>query len=481
MPHDDRSSRTHPTSVQDIEDLIGKYRIDPEGLKPPLTSKVRGSSDGEVVLVTGTTGSLGAYVLAYLLDNPQVIRVYAFNRPGIKAKSHLERHIQSFSDAGLNLETLNDSRLTFVEGNLETELDDRFGIDQSVYDEMHQTVTTIIHLAWPVTMKWELSKFEPSIKAACNLMKFGLTTPSSYANRQETGLNVDQRDAEILMAPKRLPLSPVKFIFSSSILTAMSWTKTTTFPEEVQANPVYALGLGYGEAKYVVQRILQETPLNSTSLLMGQLCGSRVNGSWVADHWFPRLVTRWLPIDIAAWHLTELAMCPKSRKERYPQSITMLNPRPTPLEGHVRLTIEALHKQKLVSYATIDADAMVPPSVWLERFSEGFRKINSGRNAKELKLIAPVYEELYSTASTLIIRRARLRVGGAQTTSLDSQREVGFFGPFEMENIYQWSPTFREIQAISVEDIEGWILYWKKKGLFVGVSKDGGQMIRSKL
>lgn len=56
------------------------------------------ASEGRVVLLTGSTGSVGAPLLALLLSLPNIRRVYAFNRPSSTGKTSQERHTEAFND-----------------------------------------------------------------------------------------------------------------------------------------------------------------------------------------------------------------------------------------------------------------------------------------------------------------------------------------------------------------------------------------------
>ena len=62
----------------------------------------------------------------------------------------------------------------------------------------------------------------------------------------------------------------------------------------VSADPVTAVGMGYGESKWVASRILQvareRTPLRSVVVRIGQLCGDSQTGSWNPWEWFPSIV-----------------------------------------------------------------------------------------------------------------------------------------------------------------------------------------------
>jgi len=48
----------------------------------------------------------------------------------------------------------------------------------------------------------------------------------------------------------------MKFIFTSSIASAFSWDQSRgPYPEEVVLDARYAVGDGYGESKYVAERV----------------------------------------------------------------------------------------------------------------------------------------------------------------------------------------------------------------------------------
>ena len=63
--------------------------------------------------------------------------------------------------------------------------------------------------------------------------------------------------------------------------------------EDYLLNPGPAIGLGYGESKWVSEMILrhasQNTPLSTTVVRCGQMTGG-ISGAWNEHEWFPSLV-----------------------------------------------------------------------------------------------------------------------------------------------------------------------------------------------
>lgn len=87
----------------------------------------------------------------------------------------------------------------------------------------------IIHNAWRLDFNLSLASFEPNVKATRNLVDLALD--SRYS-------------------------SSLRFVFTSSIGSAQSWDRERgPFPEEVQFDPSVAVGSGYGESKYVCERV----------------------------------------------------------------------------------------------------------------------------------------------------------------------------------------------------------------------------------
>jgi thioester reductase-like protein len=78
-----------------------------------------GSEPIENVVITGTTGSLGSHILAQLLANDKVKRVWAINRPHKSSGASLiHRQRLSFEDKALAVNLLDHPKLTFLECNL---------------------------------------------------------------------------------------------------------------------------------------------------------------------------------------------------------------------------------------------------------------------------------------------------------------------------------------------------------------------------
>ncbi|KAF4618234.1 hypothetical protein D9613_011556 [Agrocybe pediades] len=251
---------------------------------------------GDVVLVTGTTGGLGSYLLAELILNPAVSRVYAVNRVGSGSRGALsERQLKSLVDRGLDGNSiLRSEKLVLVEANLALA---QFGIADELYTEMVSSVTHILHNAWPVDFNLSLASFESSIKGLHNLINFALSSPRP---------------------------SPPTLVFTSSIGVLQNIDPVVSNPvAESRVAPEVAANTGYTESKWVSEEILvdasKRTQLNSVIVRVGQLSGG-LNGCWNTAEWFPSLVQSaqtlgclptdekvvdWIPLDLAAKALVD--------------------------------------------------------------------------------------------------------------------------------------------------------------------------------
>ena len=108
-------------------DMLAKYSPD-VAPSPPLQIVKPTPGSPEVVLVTGTTGTLGSNLLAQLLQNDEVKTVYAFNRHATNGNTSQTRHKDAFIRQGLSLPLLASSKLVSLEGDLTKE---NFGLSDA--------------------------------------------------------------------------------------------------------------------------------------------------------------------------------------------------------------------------------------------------------------------------------------------------------------------------------------------------------------
>ena len=128
-------SEEDDTDTDLARSLLEEYTrtLPPPRAKRPVTGHQE--ADEMTVVLTGSTGSLGPYVLDALILNPKVARVICLNRSADAA----ERHAQMCATRGLG--SLPPSRVQFVKADLSLR---RLGLDRATYGMLVSTATHII-------------------------------------------------------------------------------------------------------------------------------------------------------------------------------------------------------------------------------------------------------------------------------------------------------------------------------------------------
>jgi thioester reductase-like protein len=276
--------------IDDVLEVVAQYSKEfaPHTGTDPLPSH-------DVVLVTGTTGTIGSNVLAQLVVDPKVGKVYALNREG-STPSDVRQRI-ALRDRGLDPSVVDSPKVVFLEGTVSQP---RLGLVDELCEELRKSVTHVIHIGrfrdcyqlyamltsvegWRVDLNMGLAAFEDDIKGVRNLIDLTL---SSYLS------------------------SPPHFLFPSSpavVHSAYYPLRSPTFNPlfiptdypgaepvpEVAAEVQMALGTGYGESKWICEEILAisraETTLQPVIVRIGQVSGG-VNGYWKPSEWIPSII-----------------------------------------------------------------------------------------------------------------------------------------------------------------------------------------------
>ncbi|CAL1703617.1 unnamed protein product [Somion occarium] len=293
----------------DIQTLIDKYT--PKFPEDATTEPFEGAEEAVVVL-TGSSGHLGSHILASLLQQDKVAKVYTFNR----GNDVVEKQRNAFQNRGLPVSLLQDKRLVQLPTDLSVS---SLGLSPDILHEIKRTATHVIHNAWRVNFNLSLTSFESDIAITHNLLKFALTF-FHYTH----------------------------FVFTSSIAVTSGWdSHQGVIPESVlnRADVLEKIGNGYAGAKYVVEHILARLDrtgaLRATSVRIGQLSGSTTTGAWNATEWVPSLVksslvlgclpTRvenvsWIPVDVVASAVVEITHSSSATSD----VLNIVHPQPVP-------------------------------------------------------------------------------------------------------------------------------------------------------
>ncbi|KAH7879221.1 uncharacterized protein C8R40DRAFT_1166466 [Lentinula edodes] len=421
-----------------ISQMIEKYS---QGMDVPIESISNGvgsHNKGVVVLLTGSTGNLGAQMLASLIPNDAVARVYTLNRSSTRM-SMLDRHKERFQDKSLDTILLSSEKLIFLEG--EASQSD-LGLQYDLYSELLQNVTLIIHNAWRLDFNLALSSFEPHIRGTRNLINFARA--STHA-------------------------SSLRFLFTSSIASTQSWNTATqgSYPDHINGDPRFSIGGGYGESKYVTERILEKSGLHVTILRIGQVSGGKPNGAWAMSDWFPMMVksslalgllpdahgvVSWAPMDAISDAILDVAF---TSEEDIPIVVNLVHPFPVSWTS----VMEAIRKALKAAKNLDDPKALplVPLSEWVSALEKTVKNSSSPEKTSiELpasKILGFIQNMLQGDKLVAKYDGDLSTVEAAGLTSLDTS------------NARRISRRIRELEPIGLYDAEMWVRYWLKKGL----------------
>lgn len=228
--------------------------------------RIRGREDEEAmtVLLTGSTGSLGSYLLDTLYHMPRVARIICLNRT---ADSET-RQASGAGARGLS-SSWDPARVSFLQADLSAPF---LGLAPAAYQDLVDTVTHVVHNQWPVNFHWRVASFGPFVRGVRNLADFCLASSSP-------------------------PQKGAVLLFVSSVSAVGAWRAPSPVPEE----PVSDLGcaaMGYGRAKLVSERLLAEA--TATSGLRAAVCRvgivagpvERAGGMWNRHEYIPAVSGR---------------------------------------------------------------------------------------------------------------------------------------------------------------------------------------------
>ncbi|KAG0702280.1 putative aminoadipate reductase [Suillus ampliporus] len=428
-----------PSSVDvkaEIESMIEKYSIGfRDSARDVSATLVNGRSRGNhVVVLTGSTGGLGSYLLASLLQREDVSEVYAFNRSSRAATSIQQRQKSVFEDRGLDVTLLQSEKLLYVETDTS---DDNLGLNKELYQKICMSVTIIIHNAWQLDFNLALSSFEPHVRGTRNLIDLALSSPCY---------------------PKP------RFIFTSSVSSAQGWDRSKgPFPEEVQYDAGVAEGLGYGASKYVCERLLVNSKLPASSFRLGQISGGPPRGAWSTTDWLPIIVKSsvslgafpeaqgvsllsWIPTLAVSNAILDVAFA----KEEPPIAVNLVHPRPVAWTTLMRPVTDAIFERKVTSAPL----PLIPFSEWLEKL-ESSAKNASQENIKRIPAIKLLEFMRFITRSDIAIR-----------ASGDMHSEVALVTQFATGVAQRVSPTMKELEPLSPAYAVQWVAYWEAAGMF---------------
>lgn len=276
----------------------------------------------QVVLLTGSTGSIGSYILNALLQEDCVSHIYCLNRSADSSTLQQERN--KFLDSSLPTDFSKD-KITFLSADFSDSTS--LGLPKDVYTTIAERITLVIHNAWMVNFNAPLQTFDSQLSGIVNLCS--LCGCSALKAR---------------------------FVFISSISSVMNLDQSY-IPESITTDMSASPSVGYSESKYIAERLLahaaSKNDFGVKILRLGIIAGaSRSNGRWNSANWIPALILGskalgvlpwslsgkgienediidWVPIDVAADAIVELSLGNVTDRNHGVDVFHILNPHQT--------------------------------------------------------------------------------------------------------------------------------------------------------
>ena len=233
-------------------------------------AKVLKAPERSIVLLTGATGSLGAHLVAHLASLSNVASVVCVNRRSRTTEAKA-RQQKALEERGIQLDEVSRSKVHVLQTDTTQPL---LGLSSSEYTQLSTDITHIIHNAWPMSGVRSLPAMEPQFKVMRNLIDLArdisLNRPSEF--RVSFGL-----------------------VSSIAVVGHHPLAESNIVPEErMRIGDV--LPNGYGEAKFICERLLDETlhlhidRFRTLTIRPGQIAGSRKTGYWNTVEHLPFLI-----------------------------------------------------------------------------------------------------------------------------------------------------------------------------------------------
>ncbi|KAI9644957.1 hypothetical protein NHQ30_006992 [Ciborinia camelliae] len=329
-----------------------------------------------VVVLTGSTGSLGSYILGTLMQAASVSHIYCLDRTSDSHLRHLKKNQKDNKPMDFPA-----SKVTFLKADL-SKLD--LGLDDAMYKRIQDSATDFIHSAWPVNFNISLDTFKPQLDGIVNILSFVSSIPHH-----------------------------ISLLFISSISSILALESTTVL-EKIINDTSAPLPMGYAESKYISERILdyaakQKMPTVDIKIArVGQVAGpAYTSGVWNKSEWMPSLVITsfhmgfvpeilgsdkmkldWVPIDILSSSLVDISFHHNGETSNSGARVFHpLNQTPTTWDILMPIILKTLNASSPEVHPAV---TKIPYTGWLQKLRDTARE-NALSNTMELEEILAQY------------------------------------------------------------------------------------------
>lgn len=441
-----------------VKPIFDTYRALVEQIPKPEAPSASGGADRSAApvtaVLTGSTGTVGTFLLRALLDRPGIGHVFCLNRSGDGGRATQELRMAERDMGPEDLE----GRVTFLQWDPSRP---RLGLDDTTYEELRARAGLVVHNAWPVNFSLRLTAFRPQLAGLVSLFRLAAEARPS-AGRAADLVFISSVSAAGTVRPGGGG-------GGGGLAAAAAPERVLDLSEAPQTN-------GYARSKFISELLCdvaaRELRIPVTVARVGQVAGSagRHGGEWNRNEWLPSLVLGsvsmgclpedlgsqfseidWVPVDLLADALVDLVVSPEARGDRGDAGgggggarvYNLRNPHTTTWEELLPSIIDTVR-------ARLGCDSVlevVPPSVWLTRLEDMASKEDGGfgddaaTKNPAIKLI-----EFY---------RDYLWKSDGKATALRTP-------PMEIEQACAQSPNLRRVESISPQSMQKWVGEWLK-------------------
>lgn len=221
-------------------------------------------NENQVVILTGSTGMLGSYLLDFMGRDSRVSKIICLNRAADGGRA---QQVKALADRGLSVAIL-DSKAEFYQADLSKP---DLGLSAEVYQRLIAETDRVIHNAWPVNFNIPIESFEPFLAGVRYIGDFAAT------------------------ASKRVAVT-----FISSIAVADRWhaqERGNTKVPETRLEDMSLPSGGYGRSKMVGSLIIEDAASQDAGdfpyaiVRVGQVAGPLAEqGMWNRQEWLPSII-----------------------------------------------------------------------------------------------------------------------------------------------------------------------------------------------
>ncbi|KAI9641883.1 hypothetical protein NHQ30_009750 [Ciborinia camelliae] len=436
------SGKDKPASQDEMQEEYERFVFDLPIVARPSTP-VTGP---KVVLLTGSTGSLGSYILSSLLEEDESCKVYCLNR----GENIQERQLSSNASKGLSTDFKRVEFLRMATGATEPWL----GMKIDQYKKLLNEVTHIIHNAWNVDFNASLSQLGAThIRRVRQLIDF------SAHSRHGCSIHFISSIGSVGNWDIASCVSKPCDSSTQSQMEMKSIAPQPRVPEISFEDWSLPQSSGYSQAKFVAERLFvtacSVASIPASIYRVGQIAGPKSSqGSWNEQEWFPLIIRSsmymnvlpsslgpleavdWIPVDILGKAINELVI---TSRENIPDFNAQPSYSPAPTVYHLvnpkRTTYSETILPRLKSLLNLPT---VTFEDWVYRLRDSVAKTQDVelKNNPAVKLLG-FYEELASMS----------KEGRAQVW-LDTEKAV------------EGSPTLKNMDAIDGECMDNWMRQW---------------------